>query len=115
MDGNYSALLPQRLNRATGLILLDVSTGTSLWRYVCRTWSQRDRIGGLDGGLNGGLDSVKWEMLRFIGGETRVNRPRYAREFAGLTMPKVRLGSVREIRRAHGEWGLRERCGSTQA
>ena len=31
MDGNYSSCLPQRLARATGLILLDLSTPLSLW------------------------------------------------------------------------------------
>lgn len=30
MDGNYSRCLPQRLARATGFILLDTSTATSL-------------------------------------------------------------------------------------
>ena len=34
MDGNYSSCLPQRLARATGLILLDLSTPLSLWRYA---------------------------------------------------------------------------------
>ena len=38
MDGNYSSCLPQRLARATGLILLDLSTPLSLWRYARRTW-----------------------------------------------------------------------------
>jgi adenylate kinase family enzyme len=43
MDGNYSRLLPQRLRRATGLILLDVPTTTSLYRYIRRCWFERDR------------------------------------------------------------------------
>ena len=34
MEGNYAWLLPQRLVRATGLILLDLSTPTSLFRYL---------------------------------------------------------------------------------
>jgi hypothetical protein len=32
IDGNYSKCLPQRLQRATGMIILDVSTGASLFR-----------------------------------------------------------------------------------
>jgi adenylate kinase family enzyme len=53
MDGNYSRLLPQRLQRATGVILLDVPTTTSLYRYVRRCWFERDRRGGLEGGPTG--------------------------------------------------------------
>ena len=34
MDGNYSRCLPRRLARTTGMILLDVSTATSVLRYV---------------------------------------------------------------------------------
>src|ERR1700712_974446 len=33
IDGNYSKCLSQRLQRATGIILLDVSTAASLFRY----------------------------------------------------------------------------------
>ena len=102
MDGNYSNLLPHRLQRATGVIVLDVSTGTSLLRYLRRSWFGRERSGGLEGGL----DSVKWDMLRHIAVATRANRRRYARMFAELELPKVRLGSVREIARAYREWGL---------
>lgn len=55
MDGNYTRCLPQRLSRATGVILLDVPTLTSLGRYLARCWSTGARIGGLEGGR----DSVK--------------------------------------------------------
>ena len=70
MDGNYSSCLPQRLARATGLILLDLSTPLSLWRYARRTWFERDRRGALDGGR----DSVKWSMIRHIVVATPPNR-----------------------------------------
>ena len=36
IEGNCSRLLPQRLERATGFILLDVPTTISLYRYVRR-------------------------------------------------------------------------------
>src|SRR5690242_15505778 len=36
MEGNYSICMPQRFRRATGLILLDVSTPASLLRYFRR-------------------------------------------------------------------------------
>jgi len=50
MDGDYTGTLAQRLSKATGFILLDVPTTTSLWRYLRRTWFERDRRGGLAGG-----------------------------------------------------------------
>ena len=56
MDGNYSQLLPLRLTRATGLILLDIPMPLSLVRYVRRSLRRGVRFGS----LQGGKDSVKW-------------------------------------------------------
>lgn len=89
IDGSYSRLLPHRLERATGLILLDVSTLTSLFRYLRRSWFERDRVGGLEGGR----DSVKWEMIHHIAVVNRAGRRRNARLFEDLHLSKVRLAS----------------------
>lgn len=89
IDGSYSRLLPQRLERATGLILLDVSTLTSLFRYLRRSWFERDRVGGLEGGR----DSVKWAMIHHIAVVNRAGRARNARLFHELRLPRVRLDS----------------------
>jgi adenylate kinase family enzyme len=89
MDGNYSRCLPQRLERATGFILLDIPTMTSLLRYLRRSWFERDRRGALEGSR----DSVKWEMIRHIAITTRANRRRYEEMFDRLTLPKVRATS----------------------
>jgi len=93
IDGNYSRCLPQRLARATGLILLDASTATSLLRYLRRSWFERDRRGALEGGQ----DSVKWDMIRHILVVTRRNRRRYAEMFGRLDLPSIKLRSAREI------------------
>jgi adenylate kinase family enzyme len=45
IDGNYSKLFRQRLQSATGLILLDISTPASLFRYVRRTIFEHARVG----------------------------------------------------------------------
>jgi adenylate kinase family enzyme len=95
MDGNYSRCLPQRLARATGVILLDTSTATSLLRYLRRSWFERDRFGSLEGGK----DSVKWAMIRHIAVTTRENRRRYKEMFARISLPKVRLATARELAR----------------
>ena len=89
IEGNYSRLLPQRLAKATGFILLDVSTATSLYRYLRRCWFEHDRRGALEGGR----DSVKWDMVRHIAIETRANRNRYRTMIDGITLPKVQIDS----------------------
>jgi adenylate kinase family enzyme len=95
MDGNYSRCLTQRLARATGLILLDVSTGTSLLRYVRRAWFESDRRGSLEGGA----DSVKWKMIRHIAITTPNNRKGYDKLFGTVELPKIKLASGREVTR----------------
>lgn len=93
MDGNYSRLLPQRLARATGIILLDTSTVTSLLRYFRRSWFERNRLGS----LQGGEDSVKWDMIRHIVFTTPENRRRYQEMFDRISLPKVSLATSREL------------------
>ena len=93
IEGNYSRLLAQRLERATGLILLDVPTSVSLYRYLRRCWFERNR----PGALAGGRDSVKWDMIRHIVVATRANRGRYRRMFDDIRLPKLWLGSTRAL------------------
>ncbi|MFU9136314.1 AAA family ATPase [Erwinia tasmaniensis] len=101
MEGNYSRSLPQRLDRATGVILLDISTASSLLRYIQRTLWQRGRYGGMDG-----QDRLSWEMLHHILFVTPGGRKRNAALFEQLRLPRVRAGSVKEIARLYVEWGL---------
>jgi adenylate kinase family enzyme len=102
IDGNYSRCLPQRLARATGFILLDTSTATSLLRYLRRSWFERDRPGRLEGSK----DSVKWWMIRHIAITTRRNRRRYKEMFDHVGLPKIRLSTAREIARFYRVEGL---------
>jgi adenylate kinase family enzyme len=87
MDGNYSKLSPQRLARATGVILLDISTARSLARYVQRTRGARPRIGGLEGTA----DRLSWEVVSYIVRNTRANRRRRRETFDQLDLPKIYL------------------------
>lgn len=103
IEGNYSRLLPQRLERATGLVLLDVPTTTSLYRYIRRCWFERDRRGALEGGR----DSVKWDMIQHIVVATRANRSRYRDMIDGITLPKVQIGSPNELGQFYRANGLR--------
>jgi adenylate kinase family enzyme len=102
MDGNYSIGMPQRFQRATGLILLDISTPASLLRYFRRTLLERERRGGLEGGR----DSIKWDMIHHIAVVTPKNRKRYRAMFAELNLPKLQLSSLRAIKRCFQEWDL---------
>lgn len=102
MDGNYSSCMTQRFERATGLILLDVSTPTSLLRYVYRTLFESNRYGALEGKR----DSLKWSMIHHIAVATPKNRIRYERMFQALSLPKIQLSSVREINQCYRQWAL---------
>ncbi|WP_375428872.1 AAA family ATPase [uncultured Sphingomonas sp.] len=93
MEGNYSRLLSKRLARATGIILLDVPTTLGLYRYLRRCWFERARRGALEGGR----DSVKWDMIRHIVIATRANRSRYQDMFDGITLPKVQIRSTKAL------------------
>ncbi len=102
MDGNYSRCLPQRLERATGFILLDVPTLTSLLRYLRRSWFERDRLGGLEGNR----DSVKWEMIHHLAITSRANRKRYHEMFGRLSLPKVQIQTAGELAQFYRSAGL---------
>ncbi len=102
IDGNYSQLLPQRLARATGFILLDISAPLSLLRYIRRSLLSRGRSGALEGGK----DSVKWNMLRHITTTTLENRRRYARLLETIEVPKIYLASAKQIGACYSEWQL---------
>ena len=102
MDGNYSIGMPQRFRRATGLILLDISTPTSLLRYFRRTLFEKDRRGALEGGR----DSIKWDMIHHIVVATPPNRKRYRAMIAQIDLPKLQLSSLRAIKQCFQEWEL---------
>ena len=108
MDGNYSRCLPQRLERATGVIVLDVPTALSLVRYLRRTWFERDRHGTLEGGQ----DSVKWSMIRHIVVTTPANRKRYAQLFEETGLPTLQLDTPQALARFYRREGLSRRPGS---
>ncbi len=102
MEGNYSRCLPQRLARATGVMMLDASTTTSLLRYVRRSWFERTRHGALDGGSDG----VTWAMIRHIAVTTPANRGRYAMLFDQIVLPKLMLSTARDLAEFYRAEGL---------
>ncbi len=87
MDGNYSRLFSARFGRASGLIVLDIPTGTSLLRYVRRCWFEKERRGG----LVGARDRVTWGMIHHIAFVARANRRRYRQIYDATALPKLML------------------------
>ncbi|HUA81154.1 MAG TPA: AAA family ATPase [Dyella sp.] len=102
MEGNYTSCMPQRLQRATGVILLDVSTPTSFFRYMRRTLVQGNRVGALEGGR----ESIKWDMIHYITVVTPRNRRRYRDMYRQISLPKVYLSSRQAIHGCYQAWGL---------
>jgi adenylate kinase family enzyme len=101
MDGNYSRLLPQRLARATGVIVMDDHHLPRFGRYLRRTVFEPQRAGG----LAGNRDSIKWQMVSWIW-KTRSSAGRY-RGFARETaLPMVDCRSMAQVRALYRHWGL---------
>jgi len=101
MDGSYSRLMPQRLERATGIIVLDDTLAVRTRRYLWRSLFQKHRPGGLEGHR----ETVRLAMLLWLW-KTR-NRSEAAREFARKSgLPYVFCRSTTELRALYTMWGL---------
>lgn len=102
MDGSYSKLMMPRLARVTGMIVLDDSLAVRVRRYVWRSLFQKRRAGGLEGGQ----DSVRWQMLAWLW-KTR-NKTEGTRDFARRSgVPYVFCANGKELDRLYDAWGLR--------
>lgn len=102
MDGNYSFLMPQRIARATGIILLGDNRWANFGRYLRRTVFQRDRVGA----LAGNKDSLKWEMVIWVLVRAPKNAARMRASLPKAGLPFLEIRSMRELRRAYAAWGL---------
>lgn len=102
MEGNYSSAMPKRFSRATGLIWLDAPVPVSLLRYIRRTHFDRDRAGHLDGAL----DSVKWELIRYIAFAQPKNRIKYRDLLADYDFPILEIHSPRLLNQYYRHWDL---------
>jgi adenylate kinase family enzyme len=103
MDGNYSTLMPQRIARATGIILISDNRWANLFRYVRRTlFQKRSR----PGSLAGDKDSLKWEMVHWIMGPSPRSLARYRAELPATGLPFVECSSMSELKQLYADWGL---------
>jgi adenylate kinase family enzyme len=101
MDGNYSRLMPSRLQRATGIIVLYDNRWANLFRYVRRSLFERHRPGNLEGAQ----DSIKWAMIRWIW----ISEPRsahYRTELPKSGLPYLEFRGMRALNRLYAAWNL---------
>jgi adenylate kinase family enzyme len=103
MDGNYSKLMPQRMGRATGIILLGDNRWANFARYVRRTLLEKRQR---PGSLAGDKDSIKWEMVRWILLVQPPLREQNRARVRSARLPLIELGSMRELQRLYEVWGL---------
>lgn len=103
MDGNYSMLMPQRIARATGIIWVDGSRWANFRRYLWRTLFQPSRAGNLEGGK----DSIKWEMVRWILVVQPTRRAPSVERLRATGLPLIELTSMRELEALYQAWDLR--------
>ena len=102
MDGNYSGLMPKRIERATGIILLGDNRFANLRRYFIRTLFQRKRAGNLDGNK----DRLTWMMIHWIMFVSQKSVQRYRTELPATGLPYVELRTMRQLNRLYAQWGL---------
>jgi adenylate kinase family enzyme len=103
IDGNYFGTIPQRLARATGIVLLGSEPWRAAARNVRRTlFETRHRAGQLEGGI----DKLSWTFFRFIIVEQPRKRARDQAILRGSGLPMVELASMRELRELYAAWAL---------
>ena len=101
MDGSYSKIMAPRLARVTGMIVLDASLPVRLRRYLWRSLLQKQRAGGLEGGQ----DSVRLQMLGWLW-KTR-NNADGIRDLARRTgVPYVFCRGQKELDALYHAWGM---------
>ncbi len=103
IDGNYSRLMPQRLARATGAILITSNHWLRFSRYLKRTLINRsDRAGHLEGAR----DSIKWEMIHWILVKTRNSGIKYSKVLHESRLPTVECHTAAALNNLYEVWDL---------
>ncbi|MEO0982522.1 MAG: AAA family ATPase [Pseudomonadota bacterium] len=103
IEGNYSRLMPQRFQRATGAILITSNRWFRLGRYMRRTF---DKPSARAGQLAGAKERMKWEMVDWILFKTPANAARYSKIIKAADVPTVECHSAKELGALYGQWGL---------
>ncbi len=101
IDGSYSAVMKNRIARASGIIVIDETLLIRTVRYVRRTLSPHSRIGALDGNK----DRLTLEMFRWLW-KTRANSADTRAMAAATGLPTVFAHNAAETAALYRAWGL---------
>lgn len=101
MEGGYSKLMKQRLERATGIVVINDSLARRYRRYFHRSLFQRKRAGGLPGGQ----DTVSWKMVHWLW-KTRSAVRKYHQVATASGLPHAFIDNQRELQALYRAWGL---------
>lgn len=101
IDGGYSRVMRQRLDRATGIIVVNDRLSKRYLRYIRRSLFQKARAGALEGGQ----DSVSWLMLNWLW-KTRNAADKYRHIARESGLPHIVVANERDLRRLYLAWGL---------
>lgn len=101
MDGSYSKVMPERIARATGIVVLDETLPVRTIRYIRRTLSPNKRFGALEGNR----DKLTWEMFHWLW-KTRTKSSETRAMAARTGLPTVFTRNAAETDALYQAWGL---------
>ncbi|WP_260690705.1 AAA family ATPase [Rhizobium leguminosarum] len=103
IEGSYSRLIPQRLARATGVVVITSNHWRRSFRYLKRTLANQP---GRAGHLQGAKDSLSWRMLKWILFETRNSDVIYAKVLQEFGLPTVQCHTAAALNNLYRTWDL---------
>lgn len=101
MDGSYSTLMPRRLARTTGIVVLDETLLIRTARYFKRSLIEKHRAGG----LGDAHERVTLEMLAWLW-KTRHKAEGTRQRVRASGLPHVFCHNGRELAELYRQWGL---------
>ncbi|QKK06364.1 MAG: AAA family ATPase [Pseudomonadota bacterium] len=105
IDGNYSAAMADRLDRATGIIWIDPPLAGCIWRYLKRCFAGPEkRYGRLDNATREfSFDLIHYTLTRYP-----KNCEKYREHIAAHPdLPFISVKSMKELNRLYDSWGLK--------
>lgn len=101
LEGNYSEVIPRRLQRATSVLVIDAPLLERYRRYFRRTLFEKERAGALEGAR----DSVKWAMIHWLW-HTRRSAEKYRAVARRSGLPHVLARDRQDLDTLYAAWGL---------
>ena len=104
IDGNYSRLMKPRFERATGVILITSNRWLRLGRYLKRSLRPAEtRIGG----LKGGPEKIKWEMIHWIITLAGKSNKKYSKMINQTSLPSITCRNAGQLNALYKHWDLK--------